>query len=92
MSERDGLLRVLRAVHQLSAEARETEVDEEGCLSLPGISVPVERSVSVVCEALDLEGKKVRIERNPDTENMLDPDFSLTSRPCPPRASSARPR
>ena len=30
------------------------------------------------------QGKKVRIERNPDTENMLDPDFSLTSRPCPP--------
>ncbi len=30
------------------------------------------------------EGKAARIERNPDTENMLDPDFSLTSRPCPP--------
>lgn len=30
------------------------------------------------------QGKKVRIERNPDTENMLDPDYSLTSRPCPP--------
>lgn len=29
-------------------------------------------------------GKKVRIERNPDTDNMLDPDYSLTSRPCPP--------
>lgn len=30
------------------------------------------------------QGRKVEIERNPDTENMLDPDFSLTSRPCPP--------
>lgn len=30
------------------------------------------------------QGKKVTIERNPDTENMLDPDYSLTSRPCPP--------
>ncbi|MCU0933071.1 MAG: rhodanese-like domain-containing protein [Thiobacillaceae bacterium] len=30
------------------------------------------------------QGGMVRIERNPDTENMLDPDFSLTSRPCPP--------
>jgi len=29
-------------------------------------------------------GVPTRIERNPDTENMLDPDFSLTSRPCPP--------
>ncbi len=24
------------------------------------------------------------IERNPDPDNMIDPDFSLTSRPCPP--------
>jgi rhodanese-related sulfurtransferase len=30
------------------------------------------------------QGRKVTIERNPDTENMLDPDYSLTSRPCPP--------
>jgi rhodanese-related sulfurtransferase len=29
-------------------------------------------------------GKPVLIERNPDTDNMVDPDFSLTSRPCPP--------
>lgn len=29
-------------------------------------------------------GKKVLIERHPDTDNMLDPDYSLTSRPCPP--------
>lgn len=29
-------------------------------------------------------GKRVRVERNPDTDNMLDPDYSLTSRPCPP--------
>jgi rhodanese-related sulfurtransferase len=30
------------------------------------------------------QGKKVKIERHPDTDNMLDPDYSLTSRPCPP--------
>ena len=29
-------------------------------------------------------GKKVQIERNPDAEDMLDPDYSFTSRPCPP--------
>ncbi len=38
------------------------EIDDEGCLSLPGISVPVERPVSVVCEALSLSGRPVRIE------------------------------
>ena len=30
------------------------------------------------------QGKPARIERNPDNDNMLDPDFMLTSRPCPP--------
>lgn len=40
----------------------ETEVDEEGCLSLPGISVPVERSVRCACEALSPQGEPVRIE------------------------------
>ena len=30
------------------------------------------------------QGGRVSIERNPDTDNMLDPDYSLTSRPCPP--------
>jgi peptide deformylase len=40
----------------------ETEVDDEGCLSLPGITVPVERSVSCVCEALDLKGEPLRLE------------------------------
>ena len=42
--------------------SEETEVDDEGCLSLPGISVPVERSLTVACEALSLGGKQVRIE------------------------------
>ncbi len=30
------------------------------------------------------QGRMIRIERNPDTDNMIDPDYSLTSRPCPP--------
>ena len=40
----------------------ELEVDDEGCLSLPGISVPVERASTCVCEALSLSGKVVRIQ------------------------------
>ena len=40
----------------------ELEVDEEGCLSLPGLSVPVERPTTCVCEALDLSGAPLRIE------------------------------
>ena len=30
------------------------------------------------------EGRGVRIQREPDNLNQIDPDFALTSRPCPP--------
>lgn len=40
----------------------EVEVDDEGCLSLPGISVAVERALNIVCEAQTLKGGTVRIE------------------------------
>lgn len=40
----------------------EREIDDEGCLSLPGISIPIERATTVVCEAVSLAGKPVRIE------------------------------
>ena len=39
-----------------------SESGEEGCLSLPGLVGEVERSASIVVEALDLQGKPVRIE------------------------------
>lgn len=39
----------------------EREVDDEGCLSLPGITIPIERASEVICEALSLSGKPVRI-------------------------------
>jgi peptide deformylase len=42
--------------------SEETDVDDEGCLSLPGITVPVARSVSCACEALDVKGAPVRLE------------------------------
>jgi len=40
----------------------ETAVDDEGCLSLQGVLVPVERNVQVTVEALDLAGAPVRLE------------------------------
>ncbi len=30
------------------------------------------------------QGQAVTIERNQDPDNMIDPDYSMTSRPCPP--------
>lgn len=42
--------------------SEETESDEEGCLSIQGIRVPVERSVSVTIEAQDVGGGTFRLE------------------------------
>lgn len=47
---------------QIVEFGEETVVEDEGCLSLPGISVPVERSTTIVCEAQSLAGVRVRIE------------------------------
>jgi peptide deformylase len=40
----------------------QTRKDEEGCLSIPGVTAAVERPYTVVVEGLDREGKPVRIE------------------------------
>lgn len=43
------------------------DVDDEGCLCLPDVRVPVKRSRKVVVRALDLKGREVEIE----AEDML---------------------
>ena len=40
----------------------ETEVDDEGCLSMQGVLVPVDRTLRVTIEARDLDGEEVRLE------------------------------
>ena len=40
----------------------EREVDDEGCLSLQGLLVPVERSVSVQVQAKDIRGEDLTLE------------------------------
>ena len=40
----------------------ESEVGDEGCLSIQGITVPVERSLHVVIEGKDENGDDVRYE------------------------------
>ena len=47
---------------RLVARSRETEVDEEGCLSLQGVLVPVERHVAVTVEARDAADGEVTLE------------------------------
>jgi peptide deformylase len=40
----------------------ETQFSEEGCLSLPGIEVPLQRAISLTCEASDIDGNPITIE------------------------------
>ena len=59
-----------------------------GISSVSGVALASEKAVNITQDIASVtvlhRGKQVKIERNPDTENMLDPDYSLTSRPCPP--------
>ena len=47
---------------RITARSEESESADEGCLSLQGVLVPVERSVTVTLEGQDLEGKPLRLE------------------------------
>jgi peptide deformylase len=42
--------------------ASEAETEEEGCLSIQGVRVPVERAVTITVEAKNEEGRDVRLE------------------------------
>ena len=47
---------------EIESRSDETVVDEEGCLSLPGLVAPVERSVGVRVTGLDENGSPVALE------------------------------
>lgn len=47
---------------EITRRAEETEVADEGCLSLQGVLVPVERAVGVTIEGQDLRGEPLRLE------------------------------
>jgi peptide deformylase len=47
---------------EITSSSREKETDEEGCLSLGPVRVPVERSLAVTLEGLDSEGAPLKLE------------------------------
>jgi peptide deformylase len=47
---------------RLTVNGDERETDDEGCLSLQGVTVPVERPLAVKLEGHDEQGKDVRYE------------------------------
>ena len=70
-----GVLQRLFVFHPVDAEdvtaivnpaitkrSRSTEVSDEGCLSLQGVLVPVERALEVTVEGQDLTGAPLRLE------------------------------
>jgi peptide deformylase len=46
----------------ITKHSKETESDDEGCLSLQGVLVPVERAVRVTIEGLDADGERVELD------------------------------
>ena len=46
----------------ITKSSKDTEVDEEGCLSLRGVLVPVERASKVTIEGVDPKGEPVVLE------------------------------
>jgi peptide deformylase len=47
---------------ELVRRSEEVDVDDEGCLSMQGIAIPVERPVSVRIEGRDEQGKEVAFD------------------------------
>jgi len=47
---------------EITRRTEETEVADEGCLSLQGVLVPVERALGVTIEGQDLRGEPLRLE------------------------------
>ena len=52
----------LKLVNPRIVEKTGSLVLEEGCLSLPGVTVKVKRAEEVVLEALDQDGKKIKVK------------------------------
>lgn len=55
-----------------------------GALPVMGADQPVGITAELPYLDVKHEGRVIRIERNPDNFNMVDPDLALTSRACPP--------
>jgi peptide deformylase len=56
----DEVIAVVNPVFTVSSD--ETEADDEGCLSLQGVLVPVERHLSVTVEGKDVDGDDLKLE------------------------------
>ena len=55
----------------LATASKDTEIDEEGCLSLRSVLVPVERPTKVTIEGVDTKGEPVKLELEPPASRVV---------------------
>ena len=55
----------------ITTSSRDKEIDDEGCLSLREVLVPVERATSVTIEGFDTKGEPVRLELELPTSRVV---------------------
>jgi peptide deformylase len=55
----------------ITKSSKETELDDEGCLSLRDVLVPVERPTSVTIEGRDADGRPVTLELEPPSSRVV---------------------
>jgi peptide deformylase len=55
----------------ITKTSKETETDEEGCLSLRDVLVPVERAQKVTIEGVDAKGESVKLELEPPASRVV---------------------
>ena len=55
----------------MTKTSKETELDDEGCLSLRDVLVPVERAKSVTIEGFDAKGEPVKLELEPPSSRIV---------------------
>jgi peptide deformylase len=65
----EGVDRVL-VNPSITKTSKETEIDDEGCLSLRDVLVPVERPVTITVEGMDAKGEPVKLELEPPSSRV----------------------
>jgi peptide deformylase len=59
----------------ITTSSKEAEIDDEGCLSLRDVLVPVERPKTVTIEGVDVHGEAVKLELEPPSSRVVQHEF-----------------
>jgi peptide deformylase len=59
----------------ITNSSKDTEIDDEGCLSLRDVLVPVERPKTVTIEGVDVHGEPVKLELEPPSARVVQHEF-----------------